>query len=1123
MKRAWVQSTSVLLRAFFSLRGTRRIALAFGILLLIATNYAAGQSLQWAKRATWQAAFDRAAGIAVDGAGNSYVTGSSGGVALVVAKYDGNGALLWVRQATGGSETRGQAISVDAAGNTYVTGGFRFGMTFDDGTTLIEKFPGVGDIFVAKYDTNGNFIWARQFASDFIPGVTNVGAYGRGISVDKDGNIHVTGNFATSLGEGTSSVFVATYDASGVLLWARQARIEGTGAGTGMSVDGGGNSYVTGSFNGSITFGPGETSETVLIPTGFWNMFVAKYDGSGALQWARRADGEYVTAEGIAVDEAGNAHITGTFSRAIFGPGEVNERTLTAVFYDMFVAKYDTDGALQWAKHAPGPGLGGGSAIAVDGGGNIHVTGGFGGFVTFGPGEINETTLTTGALDDELFVVRYDGNGSVLWARQTSGTYRAEGRGIAADRAGTAYVTGTFGNVFGNAGDPTSVVFGPGEINETVLTTASGSGTEIFVAKYSNDVVQPNRPPVAHAGADQSVAVGTTVQLDGSGSTDADSDPLTFDWAFMSKPPASGAVLQNATTSNPTFVADAAGAYHVRLVVNDGQASSAPDPIIITTINRAPSANAGSDQSATAGSTILFNGSGSSDPDGDALTFSWSFVSRPPLSAAVLINPTGVTPSFIADAAGTYEVQLIVNDGNLDSVDAVRVTITPPNPGLFTCGSLTSGTISAAGEVDEFSFSGQAGQIISLALASTGGFTSLPASRSAELTLVSPTGVLLGTLVSNSQSTFELPANGVYVVRVAARNRRTRGSYNVNLECLIPAFSPPAIPLSCGDHRSGTISAPGQVDLYTFEGQPGRVVSLAVASTGGFSASPGHSQGLQAAVLAPSGTVVQTFSSNSQTNLALSESGTYVVRINATRLSVTGSYNVNLECLIPAFSPPAIPLSCGDHRSGTISAPGQVDLYTFEGQPGRVVSLAVASTGGFSASPGHSQGLQAAVFAPSGALVLTFSSNSQANLALSESGTYIVRVNATRLSVTGSYNLSLSCMIPAPSPPAIPLACDDPAAGTIDAPARLDLYTFAGQAGSVISLSLISTRGFSTSPGNSRSAQLTLFAPDGTLMGTLYSNSQGRFTLLGTGSYVVRVSARNLSTTGAYTVTLGCS
>jgi hypothetical protein len=169
---------------------------------------------------------------------------------------------------------------------------------------------------------------------------------------------------------------------------------------------------------------------------------------------------------------------------------------------------------------------------------------------------------------------------------------------------------------------------GRGEPNETTLTT--GFAGEIFVARYNDDSEPVNRSPIANAGGDQTVDVGTTVTLDGSGSSDPDLDPLTFEWVLVSKPPASGATLQNPTTVSPTFVADVPGIYQVSLVVRDGRTNSVPDFVVITTANRRPIADAGADQPATTGSTIQLNGSGSSDPDGDTITLAWAFVTTPP-------------------------------------------------------------------------------------------------------------------------------------------------------------------------------------------------------------------------------------------------------------------------------------------------------------------------------------------------------------------------------------------------------------------------------------------------------------------------------------------------------------
>ena len=121
--------------------------------------------------------------------------------------------------------------------------------------------------------------------------------------------------------------------------------------------------------------------------------------------------------------------------------------------------------------------------------------------------------------------------------------------------------------------------------------------------------------------------------------------------------------------------------------------------------------------------------------------------------------------------------------------------------GSIGCGTLTSASITAAGEIDRYSFAGQAGHIVSLALASTGGFSTNPtASTSVELTVFAPSGAAVGTIRSNSQANLTLTETGIYVIRVRAANLTRTGSYNLNFECIVPP-SPDAVPLACGTLR----------------------------------------------------------------------------------------------------------------------------------------------------------------------------------------------------------------------------------------------------------------------------------------------------------------------------------
>ena len=180
-----------------------------------------------------------------------------------------------------------------------------------------------------------------------------------------------------------------------------------------------------------------------------------------------------------------------------------------------------------------------------------------------------------------------------------------------------------------------------------------------------------NTAPVANAGVDQATNAGFTVTLDGSSSSDGDGDALTYSWSLLSQPAGSTAVLSNPSSANPSFTTDVVGDYTAELIVTDSLgAVSISDTVVVSATNTAPVANAGVDHNAVAGDEIFFDGSGSSDLEGDQLTYSWSIVSQPKKSNATLGEATSVTASLIPDIGGTYVVSLVVNDGFINSTPA---------------------------------------------------------------------------------------------------------------------------------------------------------------------------------------------------------------------------------------------------------------------------------------------------------------------------------------------------------------------------------------------------------------------------------------------------------------------
>jgi hypothetical protein len=208
------------------------------------------------------------------------------------------------------------------------------------------------------------------------------------------------------------------------------------------------------------------------------------------------------------------------------------------------------------------------------------------------------------------------------------------------------------------ANDYTMIV----EFNDNPLSAA---------AWYHIRLTAVPEPPVADAGPDQTPFVTDTVTLDGSGSSDVGGDTLTFQWSFVSVPAGSAATLSDPTAVNPFFFVDKFGTYVVQLIVNDGTVDSAPDTMTIITQNSPPNAVARLDPPPAGqvffGDTATLDGSSSSDVDEHPLTFAWSFVSVPAGSAAKLSDSTAEKPTFLVDVVGTYAIQLIVNDGFVDS------------------------------------------------------------------------------------------------------------------------------------------------------------------------------------------------------------------------------------------------------------------------------------------------------------------------------------------------------------------------------------------------------------------------------------------------------------------------
>jgi hypothetical protein len=448
----------------------------------------------WAAQAGGAAHSDIAYAIATDSSDNSIVTGcfydtatfgdttlvSAGSYDIFIATYDGAGELLWVAQEGGTYNDNASSIVIDRWGSFILTGGF-YGSTSTIGDSTFVSV-GSGDIFVAKYDEDGDFLWAAQ------AGGAGVADNIHGVATDDSGNVIVTGSFSgtatfgdTALSsEGSLDIFVAKYDSGGNFLWAARAGGTDIDEGRSIATDESGNSMVTGRFVGTASFG-----DTTLVAAGYRDVFIAKYDRAGGLLWVVQAGGTADTwGYGIATDGSGNSIVTGELrDTATFG----DTTLVSAGGYDIFIAKCDNAGNFLWAAQAGGTRDDHGWGITTDDSGNVIVTGYFGSQ----PATFGDTTLTSeGSFD--IFIAKYDSAGDFLWAAQAGGISEDGGFGVTTDDSGNPVVTGYF-SYTATFGDTT--LTSAGEYDIFVAKLGAG-GTRIegeFVRPRSFELLQ-NRP-----------------------------------------------------------------------------------------------------------------------------------------------------------------------------------------------------------------------------------------------------------------------------------------------------------------------------------------------------------------------------------------------------------------------------------------------------------------------------------------------------------------------------------------------------------------------------------------------------------------------------------------------------
>ncbi len=456
------------------------------------------QNCVWSKsNSNPGAGYNEGSCVYADNAGNVYITGTFQGSTIVfgtytltnygignvfLVKYDLNGNVQWAKSGQGTSADWGYSVTNDVNGNIYITGAFQ-SPTITFGTYTLTSAGGA-DIYLVKYDSNGNVIWAKS-----------EGAEGTEVSysvkTDQLSNVYISGYSTSSvLTIGTSTfsnspgfLLLVKYDSNGNVIWAKSAA-GGAGA-YAVTTNSNGEVYITGGF-GSQTL----TIDTFTLSGNGLNFFICKLDNNGNVLWAKNASGGALSTGGfgysLAANTNGDVFVTGTYDspNITLGSYTLTKKGGTG-YLDAFLAKYDSNGNVVWAKSAGGIGNDIGYSVACDIS-NVYFTGRFNDSIAFGTTTLSAPTGAFTNTIDPMYFARFDFNGNLIYA-----TSFASGGGGGNNQNWVC--TDNFKNVY-IASD-----FQVDQFSVGCNTLALTGTRNVFVAKYNFPDVGLNEPKIKNA------------------------------------------------------------------------------------------------------------------------------------------------------------------------------------------------------------------------------------------------------------------------------------------------------------------------------------------------------------------------------------------------------------------------------------------------------------------------------------------------------------------------------------------------------------------------------------------------------------------------------------------------
>jgi hypothetical protein len=380
----------------------------------------------------------------------------------------------WAKSIGGTSIDRAQCIETDASGNVYVAGAFSDSVDFDlgVGTTKLGA-AGMRDAFLAKYNSEGEFIWAFSFGDTYDDEILD-------LKVDNEGNIIITGSFMGTIdldpGVGTTNVtsvmsnndgFLAKYSSSGSFIWGFSFGSSANDYGKHIQINSNNDIYLDGYFNQSVDFDPGNGNTSL---TGTFDIFVAKYDKNSNFLWAFKigANGQEGS-HGLVLDTHENVIINGRFQQTVdFDPGNGTTNLTASSNHDLFFAKYSKNGNFVWVKQLSGPASKYGQGISIDADSNIYISGSFGNSMDMDPSGNTVNATSPGV---SPFVAKYNAQGEYQWHNIFTSSGGNASVGNIQYQNGNVYLIGTY-----STGISTTVG------GNTVNLISNGS-EDIFISK----------------------------------------------------------------------------------------------------------------------------------------------------------------------------------------------------------------------------------------------------------------------------------------------------------------------------------------------------------------------------------------------------------------------------------------------------------------------------------------------------------------------------------------------------------------------------------------------------------------------------------------------------------------